>query len=92
MHLDIIHLFLFPFSKFHQLILLKYADWRWIFVDSKMQAEVDFLGKLSHPNLVKLLGYCLEDQELLLVYEFMAKGSLENHLFRSKNVVLRLRE
>ncbi|XP_057784088.1 probable serine/threonine-protein kinase PIX13 isoform X2 [Salvia miltiorrhiza] len=46
------------------------------------QAEVDFLGRLSHPNLVKLLGYCLDDQELLLVYEFMPRGSLENHLFR----------
>ncbi|KAJ8485560.1 hypothetical protein OPV22_018045 [Ensete ventricosum] len=46
------------------------------------QSEVNFLGRLSHPNLVKLLGYCLEDQELLLVYEYMAKGSLENHLFR----------
>ncbi|KAF3331895.1 putative serine/threonine-protein kinase NAK [Carex littledalei] len=46
------------------------------------QSEVNFLGRLSHPNLVKLLGYCWEDKELLLVYEFMAKGSLENHLFR----------
>nr|XP_043605987.1 probable serine/threonine-protein kinase PIX13 isoform X2 [Erigeron canadensis] len=45
------------------------------------QAEVNFLGRLSHPNLVKLLGYCYEDTELLLVYEFMQKGSLENHLF-----------
>ncbi|XP_041012548.1 probable serine/threonine-protein kinase PIX13 [Juglans microcarpa x Juglans regia] len=45
------------------------------------QAEVNFLGRLSHPNLVKLLGYCWEDQELLLIYEFMQKGSLENHLF-----------
>ncbi|KAL6559586.1 putative serine/threonine-protein kinase pix13 [Orobanche gracilis] len=45
------------------------------------QAEVVFLGKFSHPNLVKLLGYCLENEELLLVYEFMSKGSLENHLF-----------
>ncbi|KAL8027917.1 hypothetical protein ABFS82_14G125000 [Erythranthe guttata] len=45
------------------------------------QSEVHFLGRLSHPNLVKLLGYCLEDKELLLVYEFMQKGSLENHLF-----------
>lgn len=49
-----------------------------------MQSEVDFLGRLSHPNLVKLLGYCGEDRELLLVYEFMARGSLEYHLFRSK--------
>ena len=45
------------------------------------QSEVNFLGRLSHPNLVKLLGYCLEESELLLVYEFMQKGSLENHLF-----------
>ncbi|CAL5341375.1 unnamed protein product [Camellia sinensis] len=44
-------------------------------------SEVNFLGRLSHPNLVKLLGYCWEDKELLLVYEFMQKGSLENHLF-----------
>ncbi|GAA0161836.1 hypothetical protein LIER_18063 [Lithospermum erythrorhizon] len=44
------------------------------------KSEVQFLGRLSHPNLVKLLGYCSEDQELLLVYEFMQKGSLENHL------------
>ncbi|KAL6346057.1 hypothetical protein AAG906_025337 [Vitis piasezkii] len=46
------------------------------------QSEVNFLGRLSHPNLVKLLGYCWDDKELLLVYEFMQKGSLENHLFR----------
>ncbi|KAK4775249.1 hypothetical protein SAY86_010184 [Trapa natans] len=45
------------------------------------QTEVDFLGRLSHPHLVKLLGYCSENEELLLVYEFMQKGSLENHLF-----------
>lgn len=46
------------------------------------QSEVNFLGRLSHPNLVKLLGYCWEDEELLLVYEYLSKGSLENHLFR----------
>ncbi|XP_047154248.1 probable serine/threonine-protein kinase PIX13 [Vigna umbellata] len=46
------------------------------------QSAVNFLGRLSHPNLVKLLGYCWDEDELLLVYEFMPKGSLENHLFR----------
>ncbi|KAJ6408084.1 hypothetical protein OIU84_011398 [Salix udensis] len=45
-------------------------------------AEVDFLGQLHHPNLVKLIGYCIEDDQRLLVYEFMTRGSLENHLFR----------
>ncbi|GER49716.1 protein kinase superfamily protein [Striga asiatica] len=46
------------------------------------QAEVKFLGKFSHPNLVKLLGYCWEERQFLLVYEYMQKGSLESHLFR----------
>lgn len=46
------------------------------------QTEVNYLGQLSHPNLVKLVGYCVEGENRLLVYEFMPKGSLENHLFR----------
>ncbi|XP_010550085.1 PREDICTED: probable receptor-like protein kinase At5g15080 isoform X1 [Tarenaya hassleriana] len=45
-------------------------------------AEINFLGNLVHPNLVKLIGYCIEDDQRLLVYEFMPRGSLENHLFR----------
>ncbi|GAB2216108.1 hypothetical protein Droror1_Dr00023876 [Drosera rotundifolia] len=45
-------------------------------------AEVDFLRQLHHPNLVKLIGYCIEGDQRLLVYEFMNRGSLENHLFR----------
>ncbi|KAL2506669.1 putative receptor-like protein kinase [Abeliophyllum distichum] len=44
-------------------------------------AEVVFLGQLSHPNLVKLIGYCCEDEHRVLVYEYMAKGSVENNLF-----------
>ncbi|KAK1649565.1 hypothetical protein QYE76_067370 [Lolium multiflorum] len=45
-------------------------------------AEVIFLGQFRHANLVKLIGYCCEDENRLLVYEYMPKGSLENHLFR----------
>ncbi|CDP09060.1 unnamed protein product [Coffea canephora] len=45
-------------------------------------AEVNYLGQFCHPHLVKLIGYCLEDEHRLLVYEFMPRGSLENHLFR----------
>ncbi|KAF3540450.1 hypothetical protein F2Q69_00020856 [Brassica cretica] len=47
----------------------------------KLQCEVKFLGKFHHPNLVKLLGYCWEENQFLLVYEYLPKGSLENHLF-----------
>lgn len=48
-------------------------------------AEVQFLGVVEHPNLVKLIGYCAVDGERgiqrLLVYEFMPNRSLEDHLF-----------
>lgn len=46
--------------------------------------EVQFLGVVDHPNLVKLLGYCSVDGERmqrLLVYEYMANKSLAVHLF-----------
>uniref|UniRef100_A0A1J3IHF4 non-specific serine/threonine protein kinase n=1 Tax=Noccaea caerulescens TaxID=107243 RepID=A0A1J3IHF4_NOCCA len=44
--------------------------------------EVMFLGQLKHKNLVKLIGYCCEEEHRTLVYEFMPRGSLENQLFR----------
>ncbi|KAK4265557.1 hypothetical protein QN277_026591 [Acacia crassicarpa] len=54
---------------------------------TEWQSEVNFLGRLSHPNLVKLFGFGRENGELFLVYEFMHKGSLANHLFgRGSNV------
>ncbi|XP_042009798.1 probable serine/threonine-protein kinase PBL21 [Salvia splendens] len=43
--------------------------------------EVLMLSLLHHPNLVNLIGYCTHAQQRLLVYEFMPRGSLENHLF-----------
>jgi interleukin-1 receptor-associated kinase 1 len=54
---------------------------------SLVQTEVGFLAKLSHPNMVKLLGYCQEEEnrKLLIVYEFMKKDSLNYHLFGSKD-------
>lgn len=45
-------------------------------------AEVNVLGQLRHPHLVRLIGYCCENEHRLLVYEYMPLGSLENHLFR----------
>ncbi|XP_071701206.1 serine/threonine-protein kinase RIPK-like [Rutidosis leptorrhynchoides] len=50
--------------------------------------EVIFLGQLRHPHLVKLIGYCCEDEHRLLVYEYMPRGSLENQLFRRFSVSL----
>ncbi|XP_010537625.1 PREDICTED: putative receptor-like protein kinase At1g72540 [Tarenaya hassleriana] len=45
-------------------------------------AEVIILGQLKHPHLVNLIGYCCEDEHRLLVYEYMERGNLEDHLFQ----------
>ncbi|KAK6147611.1 hypothetical protein DH2020_018523 [Rehmannia glutinosa] len=50
--------------------------------------EVIFLGQLRHAHLVKLIGYCCEEEHRLLVYEYMPRGSLENQLFRRFSVSL----
>ncbi|KAI4974895.1 hypothetical protein ZWY2020_048502 [Hordeum vulgare] len=43
--------------------------------------ECAMLMTLRHPNLVGLVGYCAQAQERLLVYEFLPRGSLDDHLF-----------
>ncbi|XP_027065100.2 probable serine/threonine-protein kinase PBL23 [Coffea arabica] len=42
--------------------------------------EVLILSLLHHPNLVNLVGYCCDGDQRVLVYEYMANGSLEDHL------------
>ena len=44
-------------------------------------AEVTTIGSLHHKNLVRLIGWCYERRELLLVYEFMPNGSLDKFIF-----------
>ncbi|VVA99811.1 unnamed protein product [Arabis nemorensis] len=44
-------------------------------------AEIATIGRLRHPNLVRLLGYCRRKGELYLVYDCMPKGSLDKFLY-----------
>lgn len=46
------------------------------------RTEVDLFGRYSHPNLVKLLGFCSEGQEFLLVIEYTTKGTLERYAYK----------
>ncbi|XVE83307.1 hypothetical protein DITRI_Ditri16bG0078300 [Diplodiscus trichospermus] len=51
--------------------------------ETEFQAEMRAIGRTHHRNLVRLLGYCVEDSKRLLVYEYMANGSLAHLLFKA---------
>ena len=48
------------------------------------QKEAMFLGELQlrHPCLVRMIGYCCEEEHRLLVYELMDHGSLDDYFFK----------
>jgi serine/threonine-protein kinase PBS1 len=48
--------------------------------DREFLVEVLMLNLLNHKNLVNLVGYCADGDQRLLVYEYMALGSLDKHL------------
>ncbi|XP_006348912.2 G-type lectin S-receptor-like serine/threonine-protein kinase SD2-5 [Solanum tuberosum] len=53
-------------------------------VKKSFLAEVATIGSIQHVNLVKLVGFCAEKSHRLLVYEYMANGSLDRWIFHGK--------
>ncbi|KAJ4873962.1 putative receptor-like protein kinase [Raphanus sativus] len=49
----------------------------------EFQTEIQVLSRIRHKHLVALKGYCEENSEMILVYEFMEKGTLKEHLYGS---------
>ncbi|KAG6477757.1 cold-responsive protein kinase 1-like [Zingiber officinale] len=56
------------------------------------QSEVKLISNIHHRNLVRLLGYSSKRDDFLLVYEYMANGSLDNFIFGDKRGFLNWRQ
>ncbi|GAV68624.1 Pkinase domain-containing protein [Cephalotus follicularis] len=67
-------------EKTNQVVAVKQLDRNGFQGNREFLVEVLMLSLLHHPHLVNLVGYCADGHQRVLVYEFMANGSLEDHL------------
>ncbi|GJU17668.1 probable LRR receptor-like serine/threonine-protein kinase, partial [Tanacetum coccineum] len=49
--------------------------------DQEAASELEYLGRIKHPNLVPLMGYCLAGEQRIAIYDYMENGNLHNLLY-----------
>ena len=89
--MDALTLSFFPFLPLIQVtkeVAVKQLDRNGFQGNREFLVEVLILSLLHHPNLVELVSYRCDGDQRVLVYEYMANGSLEDHFLGMTNTIL----
>jgi serine/threonine protein kinase len=54
----------------------------------ELRNEVASLAKVQHRSLVRIIGFCIEEQEKLIVYEYLPNKSLDNLIYGTNCILL----
>nr|BAF79988.1 receptor-like kinase [Nitella axillaris] len=73
-------------------VAVKRADKMSFQGENEFRTEIALLSAICHPNLVRLLGYCNEREEQMLVYEYVPRGTLRFHLSKKAERPLTYKE
>ncbi|CAH8261313.1 unnamed protein product [Arabidopsis lyrata] len=63
----------------------------WLHLQPRFLDEVSYMSKIQHENLVNLIGYCCEEGNQLLVFEYMVKGNVRDYLGDSSDFTFKKR-
>ncbi|XP_035836281.1 uncharacterized protein LOC118484350 isoform X3 [Helianthus annuus] len=67
--------------KGHNIVVIKrYPSGSQCFGEEEFFTEIEMLSSVEHPNIVTLIGFCIEDSEMILVIENVSNGYLWNYL------------